>query len=171
MCELLEKSAIPLVIDADALNILAENKAWLDKLPENSVLTPHPGEFRRLAGDSENSYQRLQQQLKFSKKHKVILVVKGAFTTISTPNGEVYFNSTGNPGMATAGSGDALTGIILSFLAQGISPEKAAIAGVFIHGLAGDLAAEQKSEQSMVAGDIIEFLGNAFLKLNPDSTK
>lgn len=165
MYELLEKAKVPLVIDADALNILSENKSWLDKIPENSILTPHPGEFKRLVGESENSYENIQKQLEFSKKYKVIVVLKGAFTSISTPAGKLYFNSTGNPGMATAGSGDALTGILLGLLAQGISPENAAIAGVFIHGLAGDLAAKEKSEFSLIAGDIIEYLGKAFLEI------
>lgn len=163
LCELLEKSQVPLVIDADALNILAENKTWLEKIPPNSILTPHPGEFKRLIGESPNSYKNIQKQLEFSKMYKVIVLLKGAFTSISTPDGKLYFNSTGNPGMATAGSGDVLTGIILGLLAQGFQPEKAAIAGVFVHGLAGDLAAKEKSEISLVAGDIIEFLGKAFL--------
>ncbi len=169
LCELLEKSQVPLVIDADALNILAENKTWLEKLPENSILTPHPGEFKRLVGASSNSYENIQKQLDFSKKHKVVVVLKGAFTSISTPDGKLYFNSTGNPGMATAGSGDVLTGIILGLLTQGIQPEKAAVAGVYIHGLAGDLATKEISEISLVAGDIIEFLGKAFLSIEPDS--
>jgi NAD(P)H-hydrate epimerase len=167
--ELLEKSKVPLVIDADALNILAENKTWLEKLPENSILTPHPGEFKRLAGESETSYERLQKQISFSEKYKVIVVLKGAFTTVSTPGGKVYFNSSGNPGMATAGSGDVLTGIILGLLAQGISPENAAIAGIYLHGLAGDLAARQNSEFALVAGDIIDYLGKAFITLKPGS--
>jgi NAD(P)H-hydrate epimerase len=165
LCELLEKAKVPLVIDADALNILSENKSWLDKIPENSILTPHPGEFKRLVGESENSYENIQKQLEFSKKYKVIVVLKGAFTSISTPAGNLYFNSTGNPGMATAGSGDVLAGIITGLLAQGIAPEEAAIAGVFVHGLAGDLAAKEKSEFSLVAGDIIEYLGRAFLEV------
>jgi NAD(P)H-hydrate epimerase len=169
LCELLEKSQVPLVIDADALNILAENKTWLEKIPENSILTPHPGEFKRLEGEFSNSYENIQKQLEFSNRYKVIVVLKGAFTSISTPDGKLYFNSTGNPGMATAGSGDVLTGIILGLLAQGIQPEKAAVAGVFVHGLAGDLAAREKSEISLVAGDIIEFLGKAFLSIEPDS--
>ena len=169
LCELLEKSKVPLVIDADGLNIIAENKTWLEKIPENSILTPHPGEFRRLVGDAANSYERIQQQIQFSAKYKLILVLKGAFTTIATPEGNLYFNSTGNPGMATAGSGDALTGFILGLLAQGISPENAALAGVYLHGLAGDLAAQEKSQFSVIADDIIEFLGKAFLSLNPDS--
>jgi NAD(P)H-hydrate epimerase len=169
LCELLEKSQLPLVIDADALNILAENKNWIEKLPENSILTPHPGEFKRLAGDVENSYLRIQNQIEFSKKYKVIVVLKGAFTSVSTPGGKLFFNSTGNPGMATAGSGDVLTGIILGLLAQGISPENAALAGVFLHGWAGDLATTVKSEFALVATDIIEFLSEAFIALNPGS--
>lgn len=169
LCELLEKSQVPLVIDADALNILAENKTWLEKLPPNSILTPHPGEFKRLVGEFSNSYENIQKQLEFSNRYKVIVVLKGAFSSISTPDGKLYFNSTGNPGMATAGSGDVLTGIILGLLAQGIQPEKAAVAGVFVHGLAGDLAAKMKSEISLVAGDLIEFLGKAFLTIEPDS--
>ncbi len=167
--ELLEKSKLPLVIDADALNILAENKSWLEKLPENSVLTPHPGEFKRLVGESENSYIRIQKQIEFSKKYKVIVVLKGAFTSVSTPDGKLYFNSTGNPGMATPGSGDVLTGIILGLLAQGILPENAALAGVYIHGLAGDLAVLQNSENSLVAGDTVKFLGKAFLSVKSGS--
>ncbi len=165
--ELLEKAEVPMVFDADALNILAENKCWLKKLPENSILTPHPGEFRRLAGESENSFQRMNQQIEFSVKYKVIVVLKGAFTTVSTPDGRLFFNSTGNPGMATAGSGDALTGIILGLLAQGLSSENAAQTGVWIHGLAGDLAVRERSENSLIAGDIIEFLGKAFLSFKP----
>lgn len=165
LCELLEKTEIPLVIDADGLNILSENKAWLEKLPANAVLTPHPGEFRRLVGEWENSWQRLQMQIQFSVEHRVVVVLKGAYTTISTPGGKVYFNSTGNPGMATAGSGDALTGVILGLLAQRISAEDAAVAGVYIHGLAGDMAAARKSQVSLIAGDIVDALGEAFLAL------
>jgi ADP-dependent NAD(P)H-hydrate dehydratase / NAD(P)H-hydrate epimerase len=167
--ELIEKSKLPLVIDADALNILAENKTWLDKLPENSILTPHPGEFKRLVGDADNSFTRIQQQIQFSKKYNLVVVLKGAFTSVTTPDGRLFFNSSGNPGMATAGSGDVLTGIILGLIAQGISPENAALAGVYLHGLAGDLAVLQKSEISLIAGDIIEYLGKAFLALNSGS--
>jgi ADP-dependent NAD(P)H-hydrate dehydratase / NAD(P)H-hydrate epimerase len=165
-CELLEKINIPLVIDADGLNILSENKTWLEKLPENSILTPHPGEFQRLAGESVNSYERIQKQLQFSKQYKVVVVLKGAFTSIATPDGKLYFNSTGNAGMATAGSGDVLTGIILGLLAQGITPVDAARVGVFIHGLAGDLAATVISENALIAGDIIDYIGKAFLTLS-----
>jgi hydroxyethylthiazole kinase-like uncharacterized protein yjeF len=171
LCKLLETAKVPLVLDADALNILSENRDWLEKIPENSILTPHPGEFKRLVGETENSYDRVQKQVQFSKKYKVVLLVKGAFSSISTPSGKVYFNSTGNSGMATAGSGDVLTGIILGLLAQGWTSGSAAIAGVYLHGLAGDLASFKKSQYSLIAGDLIEFFGEAFLTLKDDSTK
>ncbi len=163
--ELIEKVDTPLILDADALNILSENKAWLKKLPENSILTPHPGEFERLAGKTENSWQRIQKQMQLAQELKVIIVLKGAHTSIALPDGKLLFNSTGNPGMATAGSGDALTGIILGLLAQKIPAAHAAIAGVFLHGLAGDLAVRKKSENALIAGDINEFLGKAFAVL------
>lgn len=153
-----------LVIDADALNILSENQEWFDLLPENTILTPHPKEFERLSGPSANSFKRLQIQLQFSAKYKVIVVCKGAYTCITFPDGRIFFNSTGNPGMATGGSGDVLTGIILGLLAQNYSPEEAALIGVYLHGLAGDLAAKQFGQQAMIAGDIIEQMGAAFLQ-------
>jgi len=154
-----------LVVDADALNILAENKEWYDRLPENSILTPHPKEFERMFGPSVNSFDRLQKQVQFSMKYKIILVCKGAHTCITVPDGSVFFNSTGNPGMATGGSGDVLTGIILGLLAQNYTPEDAALIGVFLHGLAGDLAAIQFGQHALIAGDIINHLGSAFLQL------
>ncbi len=164
--KLLEESNVPLVIDADALNILSENKEWMGKLPKNSILTPHPGEFRRLVGGSPNSYGTIHLQIEFAKKYDVIVVLKGAYTTVATPAGKLYFNPTGNPGMATAGSGDVLTGILLGLLAQGISSENAAIAGVYLHGLAGDIAAQKVSEAALVAGDIIDYMGKAFIELS-----
>jgi len=121
--------------------------------------------LERLVGASENSFQRLQVQLQFSAHYKVIVVCKGANTCITFPNGEVYFNSTGNAGMATGGSGDVLTGIILGLLAQSYSPEEATLIGVYLHGLAGDLAADTFGQQALIAGDIIEQLGAAFLQL------
>jgi len=154
-----------LVMDADALNILSENKDWYSLLPENAILTPHPKEFERLAGKSENSFDRLRKQLQFSVENKVIVVVKGAHTCISYPDGRAFFNSTGNSGMATAGSGDVLTGIILGLLAQSYSAEDASLIGVYLHGLAGDLACIQTGENALIAGDIIEHLGAAFLQL------
>ena len=150
-----------MVIDADALNIISENKELLDILPENSILTPHPKEFDRLAGTSSSHFERLEKAVTFAKEHKVVIVLKGAFTITILPDGRCLFNSTGNPGMATAGSGDVLTGIILGLLAQNYSPEDAAMAGVFIHGLAGDIAAGEDSESGVIASEIIDHLGRA----------
>lgn len=163
--DLIQEKPGKLVIDADALNILSENPEWYSLLQENTILTPHPKEFERLAGPSVNSYERLQKQIQFSVKHKIIVVFKGAHSCITVPNGSVFFNSTGNPGMATAGSGDVLTGIILGLLAQAYSPEEAVLIAVYIHGLAGDLAAAKFGYHSMIAGDIIEQLGSAFVQL------
>ena len=154
-----------LVIDADGLNILSENQDWISVLPENTILTPHPKEFERLAGPTANSYERLQKQIQFSVKHRVIVVLKGAHTCITVPDGCAFFNSTGNPGMATAGSGDVLTGIILGLLAQKYTPEEASLMGVYLHGLSGDLAAAKLGQNALIAGDIIEYLGAAFLCL------
>ncbi len=165
LCQLLENANVPLVLDADALNILSTKKEWLDKLPKGSILTPHPGEFRRLVGEAENSYANVQKQIEYAKKYNCVLVLKGAFTSIALPNGKLYFNSTGNPGMATAGSGDTLTGIILGLLAQGMPSGEAALCAVYLHGLAGDIATKKQSEFSLVAGDIIESLGKAYKKL------
>ena len=165
LCLLLENANVPVVLDADALNILSTKKEWLEKLPEGSVLTPHPGEFRRLVGEAENSYVYIQKQIEFAQKHKCVLVLKGAYTSIALPDGKVYFNSTGNPGMATGGSGDTLTGIILGLLAQGMSSGEAALCAVYLHGLAGNIAAKKQSEFSLVAGDIIESMGKAYKKL------
>lgn len=155
---LIQDAQVPMVLDADALNIIAENKTWLSFLPERTIITPHPKEFERLFGKTENSAQRLELQREMSRKHNIVIVLKGANTAITFPNGTCFFNSTGNPGMATAGSGDVLTGIILSLLAQRYTPEEAAIIGVFMHGRAGDKAAAEKGMEAMIAGDITEFL-------------
>ena len=155
----------PMVIDADALNILSANPHLLGLVPENTVITPHPGEFERLAGKSENGYRRNQLQIEFSEKHKIIIILKGAYSSITLPDGRCYYNSTGNPGMSTAGSGDVLTGMILSLLAQGYTPEEAALLGTFLHGFAGDLASALRSEQGMIASDVIENIGTAFSKI------
>jgi hydroxyethylthiazole kinase-like uncharacterized protein yjeF len=163
--ELLSAYKRPAVIDADALNILAANKKMLLLIPRNSILTPHPGEFKRLVGNWENDSEKLQKQKDFSAKYQVVLVLKGAHTSISLPDGKMYFNSTGNPGMAKGGSGDVLTGVITSLLAQGYSSEHAALIGVFVHGLAGDLAKAALGETAMKAGDIIYYLPRAFMQL------
>ncbi len=152
----------PMVIDADALNIISLNREWLSSLPSGTILTPHPKEFERLAGMSDCGFSRLEMQINFSKRYKCILVLKGAHTSITTPDGRVLFNSTGNPGMATAGSGDVLTGIILSLLAQGYTPENAAVLGVYLHGLAGDIAAGKLCYESIIASDIINCISDAF---------
>ena len=154
------------VWDADALNILAQHPNWMKKLPKGSILTPHHGEFKRLFGAVKKPYQRQKMMRQFAKDLGVIIILKGPFTQIALPNGELYFNSTGNPGMATAGSGDVLTGIITGLLAQLKHPQKAALLGVFIHGLAGDIAAQEKGMQSLIASDIVEAISQAFQKLN-----
>jgi ADP-dependent NAD(P)H-hydrate dehydratase / NAD(P)H-hydrate epimerase len=162
---LLQKSGKPMVIDADALNILGMNRKWFSLLNDNIILTPHPKEFERLTVATNNSYKRLQNQIEFSKKHNCIVVLKGAYTSISTQEGIVYFNSTGNPGMAKGGSGDVLTGIILSLLAQGYTPGNAAITGVYLHGLAGDIAAEKSCFESFLPSDLINEIGEAFNRI------
>ena len=159
---LIDNVKVPLLIDADALNMLSEHPEWLPKLPVNTILTPHPREFDRLAGTSENGYTSNAVQMGFSRKYSIIVVLKGAHTSVTLPDGSCYFNTSGNPGMATAGSGDVLTGIILSLLGQGYTSRDASFAGVYLHGLAGDLAAETGSEESLVAGDMIDFIGSAF---------
>jgi NAD(P)H-hydrate epimerase len=163
---LLQQSSRPLVIDADALNLIALNREWIDDIPSRSILTPHPKEFDRLAGASDSSYDRLMKAQNFAAEHSLIVTLKGAHTATCTPDGNIYFNSSGNPGMATAGSGDVLTGIILGLLAAGHHPEEAAQTGVFIHGTAGDLAAIYQSEESMIAGDLIGKLGKAFKQMH-----
>jgi NAD(P)H-hydrate epimerase len=159
---LIQSSSIPLVFDADAINCISENKTWLSFIPANSIFTPHPKEFERMVGKTKNSMERLQLQREFSIKYNSYVVLKGAHSAISSPDGDVFFNSTGNPGMATAGSGDVLTGIITSLLAQGYNSKQACIMGVYLHGLAGDFASHEKTEETMIASDIIENLSEAY---------
>jgi NAD(P)H-hydrate epimerase len=166
--KLLEEFRNPIVIDADGLNILSLNKEWYSLISERTIMTPHPKEFERLAGKSVNSFDRLTRQIEFSRYHKCIVILKGANTSITTPEGKVYFNSTGNPGMATAGTGDVLTGILLSLLSQGYTAENAAVLGVYLHGLAGDLAAGELCFESIIASDIINSLSAAFNKLREE---
>lgn len=166
MTELLGQLTRPAIIDADALNIISNNRELLASIPAGSILTPHHKEFERLAGKWNDDFERLSLQIEFSKKHEVIIVFKGPYTAISTPEGQVYFNITGNPGMATAGSGDVLTGLITGFLAQGNLPLEAAQLGVYLHGMSGDLAARDKGEVSMIASDIIDHIPEAILSLN-----
>lgn len=151
-----------LVVDADAINILADNPTWLSFLPSHTILTPHLGELTRLVGKCENSFDTLEKAKAFSFKYNCILLVKSANSYLITPAGNVYFNSTGNPGMATGGSGDALTGIILGLLSCGYEPIQAALISMFTHGLAADLALENQSVESLLPYDVIENLGKAF---------
>ncbi len=155
----------PMVIDADALNLIGERKSLLKYIPKGSILTPHPKEFERLFGVHLHDFERNTTQSAMSVEHEIYIVLKGAHTCVSTPEGACFFNSTGNPGMATAGSGDVLTGIITGLLARGYAAKEAAIAGVYLHGLAGDLAAEKIGQESLIASDIIEHLGAAFLEI------
>ena len=168
---LLDSITKPVVIDADALNLLSGIENWMELIPANSVLTPHPKEFERLFGTFPVSYERMEAQIGFSKKLKSVIVLKGANTCITTPEGQVYFNSTGNPGMAKGGSGDVLTGIILGLLAQGYSCEDAAVIGVFVHGLAGDLAADKNGQTGMIPSDITDNIGRAFYVLELEKKK
>ncbi len=160
--QLIEASGKPLVLDADALNILSENKDKLNEIPMGSVITPHPKEFDRLAGESRNGWERHLKQREFSEKYNLIVVLKGAYTIISEPSGNSWINMTGNPGMAKGGSGDVLTGMIVSLMAQNYSPSEAARLAVYLHGAAADLALECQSVESLIATDIIEKIGKAF---------
>jgi ADP-dependent NAD(P)H-hydrate dehydratase len=163
--EFLKTNKTPLVIDADALNFLSQNKSWYALLQPDTILTPHPKELERLIGSWRSEIEKLVRATEFSKQHQVIIVMKGAPTQIV--NGEsVYENTTGNAALATAGSGDVLTGIITSLLAQGYLPIQAAQLGVYIHGLTADIALPETGYQSFIASDIIANLGKAFLSLD-----
>lgn len=165
LAKLLETFNKSMVIDADALNLLSAHSELQLLIPSASILTPHPKEFERLVGAWSNDFERLVKLQRFSKKINSVVILKGAYTTIACPSGNIYFNPTGNPGMATGGSGDVLTGILTGLLAQGYSAEETAIMGVYLHGLAGDLAAREKGLSSLIAGDLIDFLPAAFKKL------
>ncbi|MCP4909286.1 MAG: NAD(P)H-hydrate dehydratase [Bacteroidetes bacterium] len=162
---LIQNSNSPMVLDADALNILSNNPTWLAFLPQSSILTPHPKEFERIVGGWNNDFECLDKQKALAQKHGIYVVLKGANTSVCFPDGQIFFNSTGNPGMATAGSGDVLTGIITGLLASGYSPAVSSVMGVYLHGLAGDLSAVENGMEATTAGDIIENLGKAFLDL------
>lgn len=166
---LLRVAEVPMVLDADALNVLsALDKRVLSRVPP-SILTPHPGEMPRLTGltTAEIQKDRVGCAGRFAKKWRVILVLKGFRTVVAMPDGRVFINPTGNPGMATAGMGDVLTGVIGGLLAQGLAPEQATIAGVFVHGLAGDRVARRLGDRGLLASDVIEELPLTFKKLIP----
>ena len=152
----------PIVIDADALNVISANKKLLNAIPAESILTPHPKEFERLFGERETDIERTKLAMQMSHQYNIFIVLKGHHSLIATPDGKAWFNSTGNAGMATGGSGDVLTGILTGFLAQKYSSMEACLLGVYIHGLAGDIAADKLSQNALIAVDIIDNLGNAF---------
>lgn len=162
--EFLKQNKIPLVIDADGLNIIANKKTLLKGLPEQSVITPHPKELERLIGTWKDDFDKLKKVKSFSKKHQLIVVIKGA-NTITVFQDKYYINTTGNPGMATAGSGDVLTGVITGLISQGYDALSAAIFGVYLHGKAADIAIEDLGYQSLIASHIIEALGEAYIDL------
>jgi NAD(P)H-hydrate epimerase len=163
--DLLQHADAPLVLDADALNCIAAHPEMLQILPPKTVITPHAGEFDRLFGEHRNSESRLRTAIEMSRQYNIIIVLKGHYSAVVRPTGRVYFNCTGNAGMATAGAGDVLTGIIAAFLSQGYNPEYAATIGVFFHGVAGDMAAEEFGEFGMTACDIADRTGLAIRKV------
>jgi NAD(P)H-hydrate epimerase len=160
----------PVVVDADGLNSFALQPEYIHTLPPHSILTPHPKEFERLFGTCENDFERIARTEEKAKEYNIIIVLKGHYTFIALPDGSSYFNSTGNAGMAKGGSGDVLTGIITALCAQNYKPEEAALLAVYLHGLAGDLAAAALSKEAMTAKDIITFLSQAFLEIEKDKT-
>ena len=163
----IRRTHVPLVLDADAINILANHQAWLQQLPRNIIFTPHAAEFDRLNGSvCSNDYERLSQARDMAQRLGAYIILKGHYSALCLPTGEVVFNTTGNAGMATAGSGDVLTGIITGLLARGYSHVDACKLGMFLHGLAGDMAVKEKGEESLIAGDIIDNLPKAFMRLN-----
>ena len=161
----LRRTQCPQVVDADAINILANHRAWLQQLPKGIILTPHPKEFDRLEGHSADSYERLMKARDLAERIQGYVLLKGHNTSLCLPDGHIIFNSTGNAGMATAGSGDVLTGIITGLLARGYKQEDACIIGMYLHGLAGDIAARELGEESVIASDLIQYLPYAFKRL------
>ena len=159
---LIKNSKVPMVVDADALNILAQNPSWIDELPSGSVLTPHPGEFARLVGASCSGYEALMRAREFAVEHNVCVVLKGGYTAVVNSDGEFCINTIGNAGMATGGSGDVLTGVVLALLARGYSSYDAARIAVYVHAAAGDEAAHKLGETSLMAGDIVKHLPDAW---------
>ncbi len=166
---LLETIHVPTVLDADALNLLSIKKDFASLLHEECILTPHPKEFERLFGPSKNDFERMERAKEKAQELNVYIVLKTHHTLIACPDGTSYFNNTGNPGMATGGSGDVLTGILTGLLAQGYSLKEACLLGTYLHGLAGDLGAQQLSQEALLAGDIIHNIGKAYLQLQRSS--
>jgi NAD(P)H-hydrate epimerase len=168
LSKLLSEVNAPLLLDADALNIIATKNELISKIPKNSILTPHKKEAARLLNASMKGWELHEKARKFAINHQVYFVLKGAHSQIHCPNGNCYFNSTGNPGMATAGSGDVLSGIIISLLAQGYTSKNASLLGVYMHGLAGDIMVKEISQESLSASDIINGIPLAYKYLKKD---
>ena len=163
----IRRSQCPIVLDADALNILANHRAWLQQLPKNIIMTPHPKEFDRLNGSNcADSFERLSKARDLAEHLQAYIILKGHYSALCMPNGHVVFNSTGNAGMATAGSGDVLSGIITGLLARGYKHADACMVGMYLHGLAGDMAAKDLGQESLTASDLINYLPKAFLRIN-----
>lgn len=163
--EQITMSKCPMVIDADALNILGSHRGWINQLPRKCILTPHKKELFGLISTTRNSYEELERTRELCARQQIYIVIKGAFSAVVTPEGNVFFNPTGNPGMATAGSGDVLTGIILALLAQGYGSDSALKIGVYLHGLAGDIALDKLCYEGLISSDIIDNLPTAFKAL------
>lgn len=161
LSSLIKNTTNPIILDADALNCIAKRPSLLSCLPSFSILTPHEGEFDRLFGAHHSTQARLQKAIEITKRYNIFIVLKGRYTAIVRPDGKIFFNSSGNPGMATPGSGDVLTGIILAMLAQGYEPEIAVTIAVYVHGLAGDIATETHSQYGVLASDIAANVGRA----------
>ena len=162
LLQLINDCRVPMVLDADALNIIAKSPQTLEQLPAGSIITPHPGEFARLADGVKSREEQLAAATQLAQKCNICIILKGAYTAVCSPDGNIFFNSTGNPGMATAGSGDTLTGIVLALLARGYDSTSAARIAVYIHGLAGDIAATRNGQTALTAGDIIDALPSAW---------
>jgi NAD(P)H-hydrate epimerase len=162
----LKEYSKPLILDADALNIISQDKKNLKLIPEKSIITPHPKEFERLFGATKNSFERLELAKSKAKELKIYIVLKDHHTQVVTPEGKVFYNITGNSGLAKGGSGDILTGILTSFLAQNYSEEDSALLGVWFHGKAAEFASEKHSKESMLPTDVINEFGDVFKELN-----
>ena len=163
----LRRAQCPVVADADALNILGNHRTWMQQLPQEIIMTPHPKEFDRIDGNISNGcYERLSKARRLAEQLHAFIILKGHYSALCLPDGNVIFNPTGNSGMATAGSGDVLTGIITGLLARGYSRKDACIVGMYLHGLAGDLAAHELGKECLIARDIIEYLPSAFKRIN-----
>lgn len=163
----LRRAQCPVVADADALNILGNHRTWMQQLPQEIIMTPHPKEFDRIDGNISNGcYERLSKARRLAEQLHAFIILKGHYSALCLPDGNVIFNPTGNSGMATAGSGDVLTGIITGLLARGYSRKDACVVGMYLHGLAGDLAAHELGKECLIARDIIEYLPSAFKRIN-----